>query len=197
MRPRWRNNVTLRATSSQTVGPFFSIGLTKLIVANLAGPEVEGERITIRGRILDGDGQPIPDAIIETWQANAHGKYDHPGDTQDKPLQPGFSGFGRISTDDQGAFCLTTIKPGSVPGPNGTRQAPHIVVAIFMRGLLKHLLTRIYFQDELSNVQDHIFRLVHPQRRSTLIARKVSGSEGVFEWNVICAGEDETVFFDY
>ncbi len=188
--------MTLRATPSQTVGPFFHIGLTKLTVPNLAAPDVEGKRITIQGRVLDGDGKPVSDAVIEIWQANAHGKYDHPEDTQDKPLQRGFKGFGRVATDDEGRFSLTTIMPGRVPGPSGTLQAPHIVVLVFMRGLLKHLVTRIYFPDEPSNAEDPILRLVDPERRSTLIASNVPGREGALQWNVVCAGENETVFFD-
>jgi protocatechuate 3,4-dioxygenase, alpha subunit len=189
--------MTLPATPSQTVGPYFSIGLTKLITTNLAGPGVVGQKITIRGRVLDADGKPIDDAVIETWQANSYGKYAHPEDTQDKPLEGGFHGFGRASTDDNGAFSLTTIKPGPVPGPHGTLQAPHIVAAISMRGLLKHLVSRIYFPDEPGNAEDVILNLVEPSRRTTLIAKNLLGQEGVLEWNVVCAGESETVFFDY
>jgi protocatechuate 3,4-dioxygenase, alpha subunit len=189
--------VRLPATPSQTVGPYFSIGLSKLITPSLAGFGVEGKRLTIQGRVLDAEGQPVDDAVLEIWQANAYGKYHHPEDTQDKPLQPGFHGFGRVATDERGAFSLTTIKPGHVPGPGGTTQAPHVVVAIGMRGLLKHLVTRIYFPDEPGNTADPILQLVPPERRSTLIANPVSGQEGTLEWNVICGGEQETVFFEY
>lgn len=189
--------MALRATPSQTVGPFFHIGLTKLHVPDLAGRDVEGRRITIQGRVLDADGRPVSDAVIEIWQANAYGKYDHPEDTEDKPLQRGFKGFGRVTTKDDGTFCLTTIKPGRVPGPGGILQAPHIAVLVFMRGLLKHHTTRIYFPNEPSNAKDPILQLVEPERRSTLVATNVPGHEGVLEWNVICAGENETVFFEY
>jgi len=189
--------MTIPATPSQTVGPYFAIGLTKLVTTDLAGAGVKGEKVTIRGRVLDADGNSIDDAVIETWQANSYGKYAHPEDTQDKPLEPGFKGFGRVATDDNGAFSLTTIKPGRVPGPDGTLQAPHILAAISMRGLLKHLVTRIYFPDEPGNAEDPILKLVEPSRRTTLIARSVPGQEGMLEWNVICAGEHETVFFDY
>lgn len=193
----WRSELKQPVTASQTVGPFFDIGLAKYSVADLARPEIEGQRVTIQGRVLDGDGHPVNDALIELWQANANGKYAHPEDTQDKPLQQGFKGFGRVGTDDRGGFRFTTIKPGRVPGPSGTLQAPHIAVAVFMRGLLKHLVTRIYFPDDPANAEDPILRLVEPKRRATLIAASLPGSNRVFEWNVICSGANETVFFDY
>ncbi len=186
----------LRATASQTVGPFFHVGLGWLTIEKLAGPGVSGERVTIEGRVLDGDGKPVPDAMIEIWQANAHGKYAHLEDNQDKPREPGFKGFGRVATDDDGAFRFTTIKPGRVPGPAGQLQAPHIVVSVFMRGLLKHLVTRLYFPDEPSNADDPILNRIEPTRRATLIAKKVGGRDGVVVWNVILQGDGETVFFD-
>lgn len=188
--------MTLRATTSQTVGPFFTIGLTRMNQTNLVGPGVSGERVTIEGRVFDGDGAPIPDAVIEIWQANSHGKYNHPEDEQDKPIEPGFRGYGRIPTDETGRFSFTTIKPGAVPGPDGKMQAPHIAVSIFMRGLLRRLVTRIYFPDEPGNEGDFVLNLVEASRSGTLIARKVAGREGVLEWNVVAQGADETVFFD-
>jgi protocatechuate 3,4-dioxygenase alpha subunit len=187
----------LVATGNQTVGPFFHIGLTQMLIPSVAGPEVEGARVTIRGRVLDADQQPIPDALVETWQANAHGKYAHPEDTQEKPLQKGFVGLGRVATDDEGTFSLTTIKPGRVPGPGGVLQAPHLNVAVLMRGLLRHLVTRLYFPDEPNNEEDPILRLVEPGRRATLIAKSTPGRPGNLEWTVVTGGENETVFFDY
>lgn len=184
------------STTSQTVGPFFSIGLDRLCTNNLAGPGVSGKRLKIEGQVLDGDGQPVPDAVIEIWQANTHGKYAHPEDTQEKPLEPGFSGYGRVPTDDNGQFRFTTIKPGSVPGPAGKTQAPHLVVSVFMRGLLKRLATRIYFPGEATNDSDFILSLVEPVRRPTLIARKVQGQDDLLRWNVVLQGSGETVFFD-
>ncbi len=186
----------LTATGSQTVGPYFHIGLNRMLIPNAAG-DAEGQRITIRGRVLDADQKPIADALIETWQANAFGRYAHPEDTQQKPLQKGFVGFGRVATDDDGAFSLTTIKPGRVPGPSGVLQAPHLEVSVFMRGLLRQLVTRIYFPDEAANAEDPVLRLVETNRRGTLVARHVPDSEGVLEWNVHMGGEDETVFFDF
>lgn len=188
--------MTLRATTSQTVGPFFSIGCTRMSRADLGGPGVSGERVTIEGRLLDGDGVGIPDGMIEVWQANAYGKYNHPEDDQDKPLEPGFKGFGRIPTDHNGSFRFTTIKPGAVPSPDGKMQAPHIAVSVFMRGLLRRLVTRIYFPDEPANSSDSILNLAESARRGTLIARKVEGKPGSLEWNVVMQGPEETVFFD-
>jgi protocatechuate 3,4-dioxygenase alpha subunit len=192
----------LQATAPATVGPYFGIGLSQLTRADLAGPGVAGERVAIEGRVLDGDGRAVDDAVLEFWQANAHGRYAHVEDTRELPLSPGFLGFGRVPTDGDGAFRLTTIKPGSVPGPGGTVQAPHLVVAVFMRGLLKHLLTRMYFPDEPGNADDPILRLVPPEWRHTLIAR--AAPQGVIGahtcrlgWDVILQGDDETVFFDY
>lgn len=184
------------ATTSQTVGPFFSIGLDRLRINNLACPGVSGERLTIEGRVLDGDGQPVPDAMIEIWQANAHGKYAHPEDTQAKPLEPGFSGYGRVPTDDLGLFRFTTIKPGCVPGPGGKLQAPHLVLSVFMRGLLKRLVTRIYFPGEAANDSDLVLGLVEPARRPTLIAKKVRGQGAALQWDIVLQGSEETVFFD-
>ena len=184
------------ATTSQTVGPFFKIGFKWLYCDNLAREGVSGERVTIQGRVFDGDGVPVPDAILEVWQANAHGKYDHPEDTQDKPLEPGFKGYGRVATSADGAFRFATIKPGPVPGPNGKEQAPHLVISVFMRGVLRRLVTRIYFPEEPRNAADFVLNLVEPARRSTLIAKKVAGRPGTLEWNVVLQGPEETVFFD-
>ncbi len=187
----------MQATPSQTVGPFFALGMNRMLVADLAGPGVEGKKITIRGRVLDADGRPVPDAVIETWQANAHGKYAHSEDVQAKPLQPGFTGFGRVATDDEGAFALTTIMPGRVPGRGNSLQAPHIAVSVFMRGLLRQYVSRIYFEGEPGNADDPVLQLVEPERRHTLIARRVPQRDGEFEWDVRCSGENETVFFEY
>jgi protocatechuate 3,4-dioxygenase, alpha subunit len=188
--------VTLRATTSQTVGPFFTIGLTRMNRSELAGPGVSGERVTIEGRVVDGDGVPVPDAVIEIWQANSFGKYAHPEDLQDKPIEAGFAGYGRVPTDEGGRFSFTTIKPGAVPGPDGKMQAPHLAVSVFMRGLLKRLVTRIYFPDDAGNAGDFVLNLVEAARRGTLIARAVVGRPGALEWNVVLQGEGETVFFD-
>jgi protocatechuate 3,4-dioxygenase, alpha subunit len=184
------------ATTSQTIGPFFSIGMCRSIRQDLVDSNVSGERVSIEGRVLDGDGQPVPDAILEIWQANSHGKYAHPEDDQDKPLEANFTGYGRIPTNAEGRFHFTTIKPGQVPDPDGKLQAPHIVVSVFARGLLRRLVTRIYFPDEPANDSDFALKLVEPARRGTLIAKKPAGGAGALEWNVILQGSGETIFFD-
>ena len=188
--------MSLQATTSQTVGPYFHIGLHWLYVDNLAGPGASGERVEIEGRVLDADGQGVPDAMLELWQANAQGKYRHPDETQEKPVEPRFQGFGRVPTAEDGSFRFSTIKPGRVPGPDDKCQAPHIVVSVFMRGLLRRLVTRIYFPDDPANSDDFALNLVDPSRRSTLIARKSAKRDGFLEWNVVLQGPEETVFFD-
>lgn len=188
--------MSLQATTSQTVGPYLHIGLTWLIIDKLAGPGVSGELVSIQGRVLDGDGKPVNDALLEIWQANAHGRYASPEDTQDKPLEKGFRGFGRVPTDDEGRYRFSTIKPGRVPGPGGKLQAPHLAMNIFMRGQLKQLVSRIYFPGDAANTEDPVLALVPAERRATLIATPVAGKAGVLEWNVILQGSGETVFFD-
>jgi protocatechuate 3,4-dioxygenase alpha subunit len=183
----------LHPTASQTIGPYLRIGLTPMFVTEIAGPDVPGERITLRGRVLDGDGRPVNDALIEVWQANAAGRYAHPDDTQEKPLTPGFQGFGRSPTDDDGAFRFTTIKPGSASGSDGQMQAPHLAVVVFMRGLLRQLVTRVYFPGDPANATDPVLQLVPVERRATLIARPAA--DGTLEWDIHLQGADETVFF--
>ncbi len=188
--------MSLQATAWQTVGPFFRIGFSWLYQDNLAGPGVSGERVEIVGRIFDGDGNPVPDGIIEIWQANSQGKYAHPDDPQGKPTEPGFTGYGRVPTDNAGGFRFATIKPGPVPGLDGKLQAPHLEISVFTRGLLRRLISRIYFPDEPSNASDFALNLVEPARRATLIAKKIGGRSGELEWDVHLQGEMETVFFD-
>ena len=177
--------MSLHATTSQTVGPYLHIGLTWLIIENLASARVAGERVSIEGRIVDGDGQPVNDAAVEIWQADSRGRYG----------TKSFRGFGRSATDANGVFRFRTIKPGRVAGPDEKLQAPHIAVNIFMRGQLKQLVTRIYFPGDAANAADPVLRLVPAERRATLIARK-SGEAGALRWDVILQGKDETVFFD-
>jgi protocatechuate 3,4-dioxygenase, alpha subunit len=188
--------MSFHSTPSQTVGPFFSIGCDRMKKSDLAGEGVAGERIEITGRVIDGDGAGVPDAMLEIWQANSSGKYAHPEDTQDIEIEEAFQGFGRIPTDANGAFRFATVKPGPVPGPDGKQQAPHIVVSVFMRGLLRRLVTRIYFPGEVANDEDFVLNLVEPARRGTLIARTIDGENNKLEWNVVLQGEQESVFFD-
>lgn len=188
--------MSLQATASQTVGPYFSIGLDWLNTDNLVREGVQGEKITIEGRVLDGDGKPVRDALIEVWQANTYGKYPCPEDIQDKTLEQNFRGFGRIPTSDDGEFRFHTIKPGAVPGADGQPQAPHIMVTVFMRGILRHLTTRIYFADEVAaNDADQVLKLVPAERRTTLLAQQAADRPNVYQWNVVVQGAGETVFF--
>jgi protocatechuate 3,4-dioxygenase alpha subunit len=184
----------LLPTASQTVGPYLHIGLEWLTIDRLARPDCPGQHIKIEGRVLDGDGMPVPDALLEIWQANANGRYAHPEDAHEAPVTTGFRGFGRVPTDADGRFRFFTIRPGPVSDPHGGLQAPHILVSVFMRGLLKRLVTRIYFPDEPRNADDGVLRLVPAERRETLVARAVATGE--LQWNIILQGAGETVFFD-
>lgn len=182
-------------TPSQTVGPFFSIGFDWMYVADLAAAGAAGERVVVEGRVIDGDGAAVTDAVLELWQANAHGRYAHPEDVQDKPLDPAFRGFGRVPTDADGRFRFATVKPGPVPGPRGTVQAPHILVSFFSRGLLRRLVTRMYFPDEPANAACPVLALVPEARRATLIAQP-GDRPGDLRFDLVLQGPSETVFFD-
>jgi protocatechuate 3,4-dioxygenase alpha subunit len=186
--------MSLRASTSQTIGPYLRIGLEWMVIEDLAPAGVAGERVRIEGRVIDGDGKPVNDAAVEIWQANSHGRYASPQDGRSEPLERGFRGYGRSLTDDAGAFRFRTVKPGRVPGPDARPQAPHLLVTVFMRGLLKQLVTRMYFPDDAANADDPVLGLVPPERRATLIARRRGD---VLEWNIVLQGKDETVFFDF
>jgi len=188
-------------TPSQTVGPFFKYGLTPggqydwndAFTSNLITADVSGERIRIEGRVFDGDGVAVPDCMLEVWQADSQGRF---ADPQDKRALPNakFRGFGRCGTDNNGAYSFDTIKPGSVPDPDGKAQAPHILLAVFGRGMLRHLYTRIYFADEAANAADPVLALVPADRRATLIAGRKG--DGVYTLDIRLQGDGETVFFD-
>ena len=183
-------------TPSQTVGPFFHFELTtdEHCIESIAGPRAEGERIWITFRVLDGDGTPLNDAMLEIWQADANGKYNHPDDLQPKALKPGWFGFGRLATGEDGSCEFETIKPGRV-GHN-VLQAPHLNVAVFARGMLKQLYTRVYFAGDAANAEDPILALVPVERRDTMIAQPDSERSGHWRFGVHLQGEHETVFFD-
>jgi protocatechuate 3,4-dioxygenase beta subunit len=173
------------ATTWQTVGPFFSIGMRRLTASEIAPEGVAGERVTIEGRVTEGDGQPVPDALLEVWQADALGRH---GDGA------AFHGFGRVATNPEGRFRFSTVKPGATPGPDGTPQAPHLAVSVFARGLMRRLVTRAYFPDDPRNATDFVLSRVEPARRETLVARRTS--DGQLAWHVALQGGAETVFFD-
>nr|MDQ6923256.1 protocatechuate 3,4-dioxygenase subunit alpha [Pseudomonadota bacterium] len=156
---------------------------------------VPGERVTVRGRMSDGEGKPINDGVLEIWQADAQGKYAHPEHGQKTSAANDFRGFGRILTDGSGVFQFTTIQPGPVAGPDGKQQAPHLVVTVFMRGMLRHLITRMYFPSEALNETDAVLQRVPVDRRATLVA--AASGKSILEWNVVSQGPTETVFFDF
>jgi protocatechuate 3,4-dioxygenase alpha subunit len=194
--------MALPQTPSQTVGPFFAYGLVptqygypfrSLVGARLVDADTPGLRITVTGRVLDGDGAPIPDALVEIWQADAEGRYAHPADG--RPTNRRFEGFGRCGTgtDPEHRFMFETIKPGvAVPG-----AAPHLNLILLMRGLLSHLYTRIYFADEVvANAADPVLASVPEARRKTLIAARQSAPSGIiYDLDIHMQGPDETVFF--
>jgi protocatechuate 3,4-dioxygenase alpha subunit len=186
----------LATTPGQTVGPFFALGLDRPEWSDLTRNNPDGERITIEGRVLDGDGTPVPDAMLELWQANAAGRYNHDADEQsDKKLDPNFLGYGRVATDAQGRFRIATIKPGPVPGRGNALQAPHVSVAFFARGLLKQLYTRIYFSDEPANAADPLLSAIEDAEvRGTLVAHK--GENGAYRFDIVLQGINETAFLD-
>jgi protocatechuate 3,4-dioxygenase, alpha subunit len=190
--------VTAIPTPSQTVGPFYHFALERPGWADLTADGASGEKIEIEGRILDGDGAPVFDAFLEVWQANAAGKYAHPEDRQDKPLDARFRGFGRVGADAEGRFRFTTIRPGRVPGRGNTLQAPHINIAIFGRGLLKQLTTRLYFADEAeANESDPALSAINdPLARKSLIAVPVGGAMPTYRFDIILQGAGETAFFE-
>jgi protocatechuate 3,4-dioxygenase alpha subunit len=201
-------------TPSQTVGPFFHYGLpwkggADLIGASELGARPElmapehdllaepspkgpffGEPIEICGQVFDADGLPVPDALIEIWQADATGRYggaDEPG---------GFIGFGRCATSEAGEFVFRTLRPGRVPARGGGLQAAHIAVGVFGRGLLKRLATRLYFEDGEGLAEDPVLLCVPAERRGTLLARRKGASPAAYRFDIRLQGPDETVFFD-
>ncbi len=201
----------LRETASQTAGPYVHIGLAPQqagfdIFENdfgnvLTTPQTKGERIRIEGCVIDGSGTPLRDVLIEIWQANAEGKYAHPGDRQaGKSVDPAFRGWGRACSDfETGMYQFETIKPGAVVGRDGRLMAPHINFWIVARGINVGLNTRMYFGDETAaNAADPVIRLIEWEvRRKTLIAqREARDGQVVYRFDIRLQGDDETVFFD-
>ena len=191
-------------TPSQTVGPFFKYGLTPgghydwndAFTNNLVTPDVSGDRIRIEGRVFDGDGVPVPDCMLEIWQADSQGRFADPKDKRALP-NARFRGFGRCGTDANGTFAFDTIMPGQVADPDGKPQAPHILLAVFARGMLRHLYTRNYFGGEAANDGDPVLALVPADRRATLIATREPGNgNAVYRLDLRLRGDNETVFFD-
>jgi protocatechuate 3,4-dioxygenase alpha subunit len=183
-------------TPFSTVGPFF-----RLLVRHrtedtdtLVTEATHGRRISIEGRLLDGNGAPIDDGLIEIWQADADGRYRHPEDPHRESADAAFGGFGRVATGPPGQFTFHTVKPGAVAGPGGRLQAPHILLGVMARGIMSRCWTRIYFDDEPANADDAVLQLVPEHRRATLIARSIG--EGLYRVDIVVQGEGETVFFE-
>ncbi len=175
-------------SASQTVGPFFHDALIRGGENMMVRDETRGTRIWLRGRVLDGDGQPVPDAMLEVWQADSSGRFNHKSDPEHTQADPHFFGFGRSPTNANGTYWFRTIKPGTRDG------TPHVNVRLFMRGLLIHVVTRIYFADE-SN--DALLNSLEPGRRSSLIATREDGTDGLtYHFDIHLQGDLETVFFD-
>jgi protocatechuate 3,4-dioxygenase alpha subunit len=183
-----------KQSPSQTVGPFFSIALTPehygfppIVGYQLVNETTPGEHIEIEGRMLDGEGQPVPDAVIDLWQADHNGKYStNPTGGTD------FTGFGRCATDTQGRFRFVTVKPGRIDAS----QAPHVILAIFARGLTNHVFTRVYFAADPANDTDPVLVRIDAARRETLIATPGESSPAIYQIDIRLQGDDETVFFD-
>lgn len=187
----------LKQSGSQTVGPFFTIGLIRGGENILVQDETVGERIYIEGKVLDGDGNPINDALIEIWQADAQGIYNHPADPRQAQADPHFFGFGRCGTNPEGRFSFKTIRPGLVPFAEERNQAPHILVRVFMRGMLLHAVTRLYFSDEAANENDPVLNSLDPAQRQILIAqREDTADTPTFCFNICMQGERAMVFFE-
>ncbi len=184
----------LGLTPSQTSGPYLRIGLLRDLVTPLVVDAADPRAIRIRGRLTDSAGDGVPDGMVETWQANAAGRYHHPADDRDDlPLEEGFHGFGRSGTEDDGRFEIVTVKPGRVPWPDGGLQAPHIEVVVFARGLLKHVVTRLYFPDEAeANAADPVLARLRPEQRDTLVA---VAEDGGLRFDICLQGPAHTTFF--
>jgi protocatechuate 3,4-dioxygenase alpha subunit len=184
--------MSLAPTPSQTVGPFFAFALPWPDGPHAVDPDAKGA-IRISGRVFDGEGAPVTDALIETWQADPDGRFDHPDDPRGPARRPGFRGFARCGTDGEGRYEIVTLRPGPVPGPDGAPQAPHIAVTLLARGLLTRLVTRIYFPEEAeANATDPVLRsLPDDAARATLVAAR---DDGGYRFDIHLQGADETAF---
>jgi protocatechuate 3,4-dioxygenase alpha subunit len=184
----------LPLTPSQTSGPYLAIGLLGGPVGSRLVEESDPRAVRVSGVLLDGAGDPVPDGLVEVWQANAAGRYAHPADDRDDvPLEDGFRGFGRSGTEDGGRFELVTVKPGRVPWVDGRLQAPHLLVGVFARGLLKRVATRMYFPDEeAANAADPVLLGLDPAERATLVAR---AEDGALRFDIVLQGPGQTTFF--
>ncbi|MGD9951048.1 MAG: protocatechuate 3,4-dioxygenase subunit alpha [Burkholderiales bacterium] len=196
----------LLLTPSQTIGPFFNLSLIRDVDDDIArkepgGARAQGTPIVVTGRVVDEQGKPVRKALIEVWQANKWGKYEHPDDITDAPLDPNFKGWGRMLTDSEGRYRFRSIKPGPYPNPgyDNWMRPPHIHFSIFAAGVMQRLITQLYFPDEPLNDIDPILNGVEDlNARSALIARQLpeepDGALG-FQFDIVLRGKAETAFF--
>jgi protocatechuate 3,4-dioxygenase alpha subunit len=184
-------------TPSQTVGPYFSFGLTTPWPEGVNAVEpYHGDAIELFGHVYDGRGEPIPDAMIEIWQADPNGRFNHPDDPRGAAVYEGFTGFARCGTDDEGRWAIKTLRPGAIPAADGNGdQAPHITVTVMARGLLRQLMTRVYFADQAdANASDPVLQSLPEDVRGTLIAEPVD--DRGYRWDIVLQGDGETAFFE-
>jgi protocatechuate 3,4-dioxygenase, alpha subunit len=181
-------------TPAQTAGPFLTIGLVDGPITNRLVDESDPRAIRISGLLLDGAGDPVIDGLVEIWQANAAGRYAHPADDREEvPLEGGFWGFGRSTTVDGGRFEFVTVRPGRVPWVDGRLQAPHLLVGVFARGLLKRVATRMYFpDDEAAIAEDPVLLALEPEEREMLVAR---AEDDMLCFDIVLQGAGQTTFF--
>lgn len=178
----------LLITPSQTIGPFFKDSLRLSNGATLFPESAPGRRIRIGGVVTDYRGEPVPDALLEFWQPDAGGRFG-------APREGSSAGFGRVQTDGAGRYAIKTILPGQVPAGDGRMQAPHILVLVFARGLLRQVMTRVYFEGEAANATDPVLALCGA-RAGTLVATRGPADADAITWDVVLQGARETVFFD-
>jgi protocatechuate 3,4-dioxygenase, alpha subunit len=184
------------STGSQTIGPYFAVGLTNPAYGKMAGDGAKGERIRLALQVLDGEGTPVTDAMLELWQADAAGRYEHPDDPHARSADAAFCGFGRLGTDAAGVCVFDTVKPGRVAGPDGRLQAPHVNLHVFARGILWHVSTRVYFAGEAVNEEDTVLKLVPEDRRGTLLAHRDGVESDLWRMQIHLCGPQETVFLE-
>ena len=183
-------------TGSQTIGPFFAVGLTNPAYGQMAGAGAKGERIRLAVQVFDGEGVLVTDAMLELWQADAAGHYDHPEDPRGSKADPAFCGFGRLGTDAEGSCVFETVMPGRVAGTDGKLQAPHVNLHVFARGILWHVSTRVYFEGNAANADDMVLLLVPEDRRRTLLAQREATQSDLSRIQIHLCGPQETVFLE-